>query len=84
MKNILLFFSFILALITFSCNDSSSINSPVQTDNNTQLTIDPASEVYVSQVVDGSVGGKISFAQTVLDQLQARQSMAWMLGQRLQ
>jgi hypothetical protein len=67
LKNILLFSSFILALISFSCNDNSSINSPAQTDNKPQLTIDPASEVFVSQLIDGSVGGKIQFDQTVVD-----------------
>jgi hypothetical protein len=67
LKNILFYFISFIALILFSCNDSSSINSPIQSDSKTQLTINPDSEIFVTKVIDGLIGGKIQFDTTLIN-----------------
>ena len=78
MKNILAFLIIGLGLIIFSCSDNSSVNSPPQSESTDQLNRSGEIQFYVSEIIDGTLGGEISIdtaminAQGDLVRVQAR------------
>ena len=60
MKKILILFSITLILISFSCSDTNSVNSPLQSESTIQLDISTNYQFYISKIIDGSIGGEIS------------------------
>ena len=69
LKNILILFSVTLILISFSCSDTDSVNSPLQSDSAIQLNRFSDCQFYISKIIDGSIGGEI-LVDTVLMNLQ--------------
>ncbi len=69
LKNILILFSITLVLISFSCSDTNSVNSPLQSENSIQSDRFSDCQFYITKIIDGSVGGEIS-VDTVLMNLQ--------------
>ena len=60
MKNIFIFFSITLMLISFSCSDKSSINSPLQSDKTDQVYQIIDDEIFLSKEINGDIGGDLT------------------------